>query len=894
MNILRSGHPRGPRRTTVRLSLLATTIALALGAQAQEAPVAEAPEADGQEGEVSFDASFFPSGMAPRVDLARFGREGYVPAGTYRGDIIVNGQWQGTSDIVYADVDGQSQLCLSAERLQVLGVDLTRLHDDAGNQPAQVLPDGDFCGDIAQYIPGASTEFDAGSQVLRISVPQIYMAADARGYVDPSQWQSGINAFSLGYTSNVYRASRGGDVRYSAYAGVNATLRMGNWQAIHRGALSLGDGAQSGYRSNMAYLQHDIVPLQAQLVIGDTDTNGETFDSVRLRGVRLASDDRMLPQSQRGFAPIIRGTAESNARVVVRQRGVIVHEISVAPGPFAIDDLYATGYGGDLDVEVQEADGRSRTFVVPFSAVPQLLRPGQDRWSINAGRINEINQQNAPLLLQGSYQRGLSNTLTAYAGTSVGEDYRAGLLGAAVNTAAGAFAADVTVARTTVAGTDALQGNSLRLSYSKNIAETGTNIAMAAHRYSTSGYVSLRDWASRRDAVARGLDSDAVMRQRTRMDISLNQRLGERGGQLYVVGSSRDFWNSPGRQVDLSAGYSNQWRTLSYSLSFQRTRDSLDWRQPGLPGLPGQADLQPAARDTRVDNRLFLTLSMPLGKASRAPLASLMQTRSGRAATSTQLNISGVAPGDDRFNYNAALSHAADTTTSNLSGQYRGARAQVGANVTQGNGYTQMGLGASGGLVVHDGGITLAPALGDTMALVHADGAAGARVENGNGAVLNKSGFAVVPYLQPYERNAVTLDPKGTDIGVEMQETAQFVAPRAGTLVRLEFPTKRANALMIDATTPDGTPLPFGADVVDAKGNSVGVVGQGSRVLVNDLQQSGTVNVQWGASQAEQCALDVVLPAIAGRTDYQIVQGTCRPLAAQSAATAAVAGLGAP
>ena len=66
---------------------------------------------------------------------------------------------------------------------------------------------------------------------------------------------------------------------------------------------------------------------------------GELFDSVRLRGASLFSDDRMLPDSQTGFAPVVRGVAETNARVSVRQRGVLLDEVSVAPGPFVLNDF---------------------------------------------------------------------------------------------------------------------------------------------------------------------------------------------------------------------------------------------------------------------------------------------------------------------------------------------------------------------------------------------------------------------------------------------------------------------------------------------------------------------------------------------------------------------------
>ncbi|NYY75295.1 hypothetical protein DMI60_17485 [Escherichia coli] len=42
---------------------------------------------------------------------------------------------------------------------------------------------------------------------------------------------------------------------------------------------------------------------------------------------------------------------------------------------FAIDDLSPSGYGSDLIVTIEEADGTKRTFSQPFSSVVQMLRP---------------------------------------------------------------------------------------------------------------------------------------------------------------------------------------------------------------------------------------------------------------------------------------------------------------------------------------------------------------------------------------------------------------------------------------------------------------------------------------------------------------------------------------
>ncbi|SET29703.1 fimbria/pilus outer membrane usher protein [Stenotrophomonas indicatrix] len=835
----------------------------------------------GIDDELVFDAAFLPAGASSRLDLERFAQADYVAPGTYRGDIRLNGQWQARTDILYREVEGVSRLCLDPASLQAYGIAPDRLRLDPARPPELAWPQAVFCGTIGDIVPDASATFDAGSQTLELQVPQLYLRSEARGHVDPSQWDAGVRAFALSYNANAYHYDSGGASRYSGFVGLNATGRLAGWQLVHQGAMTLGGSQSQRYRSTAAYLQHDIVPWKAQLVLGDTSTPGDLFESVRLQGLRVGSDDRMLPQSQRGFAPVIRGVAETNARVIVRQRGAVLHEASVAPGPFELDDLYPTGYAGDLEVEVREADGRSRRFTVPYSAVPQLLRPGQSRWSISAGRVDESTLRAAPDMLQLQYQRGLSNTLSTYGGVVAGQDYHAGLAGAAINTSFGALAADVSLARTAVQGLPTMSGSSFRLAYNRNVVRTGTSFAVAAYRYATRDYVGLRDWASLRDARARDLDIDTVARQRNRMDLSMNQRLGERGGQLFVIGTRRDFWNAPGRQLDLSIGYSNQWKALSYSLNFQRTRDSIDFGRDHLQdSIPGAIVPELRAQQARVDNRLMLMVSLPLGRSPRAPLGNLMHNRSRNGEPATQLSTNGLYARDDRFSYGATLSRIAGSNSVDLNGGYRGSRGQWSASVSRGSRYSQLGMGATGGMVLHGDGLTFAPPLGDTIALVHAAGAAGARIENGGGARLDKRGYAVVPFLTPYQLNTISIDPKGTGFDVELQETARSVAPRAGSLVRLGFSTRASHGLMVDARTNDDRPLPFGAEATDAEGTPIGVVGQGSRLLLSGLQASGPVQVQWGPGSDEHCVMQVDVPSARSSGEYTVLEARCEMSAA--------------
>ncbi len=65
----------------------------------------------------------------------------------------------------------------------------------------------------------------------------------------------------------------------------------------------------------------------------------------------------MLPSALASYAPTIRGVANSNAKVTVTQSGYKIYETTVPPGEFVIDDISPSGFGSELVVTIEEADG---------------------------------------------------------------------------------------------------------------------------------------------------------------------------------------------------------------------------------------------------------------------------------------------------------------------------------------------------------------------------------------------------------------------------------------------------------------------------------------------------------------------------------------------------------
>jgi outer membrane usher protein len=161
-------------------------------------------------------------------------------------------------------------------------------------------------------------------------------------------------------------------------------------------------------------------------------------------------------------------------------------------------------------------------------------------------------------------------------------------------------------------------------------------------------------------------------------------------------------------------------------------------------------------------------------------------------------------------------------------------------------------------------GAAFTPNMGDTVAVVEASDAAGARLANGAGLRVDRWGHAVVSGMQPYSNNDIELDPKGLPINIALKSTVQRTAPTAGAVVRLKFETENmGKPAVMRVSQADGKPLPFGSEVFDAENRSVGTVAQGSRIIATGLKaDAGTLNVKWGEAPEQRCAVRYQLPAV--------------------------------
>lgn len=835
----------------------------------------------------------------PTVNISSFDRGTRILPGQYLSDLYVNQVWMGRADVNLRAAGNDPtdvRPCFDRALLDRIGVDAGRLASSAD----VLLQDPARCAVLPELVKDGVASFDPGEQRLDISLPQAAMRRSARGYVDPKLWDNGVTAARLAYNVNLYRNDSTVYSSTQTYVGLNAGFNIGAWRLQHIGSYSNSAQTGSHYQSVQTSLQRAILPLKSQLLIGDAFTDGTMFDSVGFRGVQMSTDDRMIPESQRGYAPVVHGIAYSNARVQIRQNGSILYETTVAPGAFEINDLYPTGYGGDLDVIITEADGSVRVSRVPYAATVNALREGTTYYSFTAGQYRNYTGDSKPWLVQATYKHGINNLLTGYSGLTAAEGYTSVVAGAAFNTTWGAIGADLTEAITRLRDGSSQQGQSLRLSYSKLVPVINTNILVAAYRYSSAGYYSLQDAMALRDPLAAspaalnpaGPNSAnpfassatanvsayplfAGLRTRGRLQLTVNQALPEGYGNFYFTGSAQSYWGRASHDTQFQFGYNNVYKMVSYGVSASREFN---------------------VTDGRWDNRFMVSVSIPLGSAIHAPYLTTSVQKDSIGSATIQSTMTGTLGENNTFNYSMSAAHSEGGPASSnnnfaASANYVTSIASVGANTSKGTGYTQAGLSASGGLVAYSGGVAFTPTPGDTEAIVEAADAAGARVVNGIGLRVDPWGHAVVSGLTPFARNQVEIDPKGLPLGVELNSTVLETAPTSGAVVRIKFETENGGrAAVLRLTLPDGSPLPFGAVVSNETGVILGTVAQSGRVLLRGLAaHNSTLFAKWGVDGNQSCVASYALPDSSARARGTLVvtDAVCRVNPASAATSQA-------
>ena len=797
--------------------------------------------------EYIFDEAFFQGSHVNRNALLQLSDDDAgITTGDYKVAVYINNQFFENTTIRFIETQNKKiEPCFTDEFLQRTSI-ITK----------DVIT-SDTCQTLEQAIGVGTSKFDISQLRLDLSIPQSQIKHAPRGYVDPFQLTIGQSIGFVNYHANYfYSNNERFNKKYtqdSTYISLNGGINFGKWQYRQQSSLSHTDQG-TRWDNIRSYVKRPLTSIQSELKLGQLTSSGRFFSGLSFNGLSLSTDDRMLPDSVRGYAPVVQGVAKSTAKVSIYQNGRELYQTTVAPGTFKISDLYPTSYNGDLQVIVTESDGSVSQFKVPFSAVPESVRQGSFKYSWDIGQTRDIGDDTNFTNLTTQY--GVNNYLTINNGLRLADDYLSVMMGTAYTNFFGALGFDTTFSSTKLPNKKKLDGWMFGATYSKTFQSTDTSVALAGYRFSTEGYLDLSDVIGMRKSIKNGTPfQSSTYNERSRTSLTINQPL-KQYGSLYLTGSISEYRDEKPDDVQLQLGYG---KTLSNGISLNLTVSKQKYAYQNANEISGIKGYRDFKYDTNTTYGLSINFPLEKSKSVKDLNLQLNQSNSER---NYQATIHGDFTKFEDFNYNLGANYDERSNIKVINGgiNKRFNNVNTAMTLSKGQHYWQGSANVQGALAIHGGGITFGPYLSDTFALVKAKGAQGASILNSQKTKVNRFGYALIPALTPYRYNTISLNPEGMSANTELVSGDTKIAPYSGSSVLVNFNTKQGYPMLIKSNLDDQSNIPFGSEVFSETGENIGLSGQNGQIYFRAEKTNGTILVSWGDEADEKCSIDYNIP----------------------------------
>ncbi len=749
-----------------------------------------------------------------------------------------------------AHFDAEGRICLSDALLRLAGLRPVPSSGKTANPASPpradrlAQPVALDCRAFLDAFPTTAVHLLPEQQAVELVTPPEAVAARAA----PSPvYTTGGAAAILNYNVLAgYSRSMGGASRF-LQGSVESGFNYQGWVVRSQDAFSMRDGSRQ-WSHVQAYGQRSFTGYRTALQIGQLMAQGDITGGAPITGVQIAPEQALLPRGS--GSPMIQGIAHSQARVEVRQGGILIHSTVVPPGPFSFSELPLLSTRRDVTVEVIEADGRRHGFSIPAAAVQQLNIGPPAGFSMSLGKLRNLGGAAGPAPWLASVAHGfaLGSRVNLSHGVTLASGYRAlgirldaqpaGWLG----TSAQLVGADNP--RRHARGVKATLLGSARLAagFSMDVSETRQS----------RGYSDLLDVprpalpSSPGHAIAPGLDRD---RPEVRRTIGLSWSGAALGNFNLSYDGTRFFHGLTSRRLFVSWG--KRLGLVNLSISAER---ALGARRGGHDG----------------DN-LYVSASFALGRHDTAIYGTRSGTRRGVGVRT------GAALGEHAsYSLSAERDNpgTAPSASANLNLTPRHVQLALGSAVAAGS--RSWSVQASGAAVWHADGLSFSPyPVRDTFGIATVGRVAGIALHTPAGKVWTDAwGRAVIPSLPAYGGAQVEVMVASLKRNMDLANGYRRIHAARGAVGKLQFAISKVRRALLNVTAEDGGGIPQGSAIVDTQGRLVTLAGAGNMVFLPDLtEQALFARHPDGAS----CRLEFAIPRQAPADSvYERIDAVCR------------------
>ncbi|TDW20215.1 outer membrane usher protein [Rhizobium azibense] len=550
--------------------------------------------------------------------------------------------------------------------------------------------------------------------------------------------------------------------------------------------------------------------------IGDFTTGGLSWTRpVYFGGIQAQRNFSLRSDLVTEPLPAFSGTAAVPSTLEIYSQNVRTYSGDVPAGPFQVTNLPAFSGSGEARVVLRDSLGRETTQTLPFYSSNLLLREGLLDFSVEGGvpRRNfgiESDDYDDRIMGVATARYGLTDWLTLESHFEGGENLLNGGVGAAFPVGPWGVASVAAAASTSDAGSGALFNASLELS--NGDWSIYARMQRAFDNYHDIASVTAEPASTRSGDLP--VFSAGVPRALDQVTVSVPSPLDL---------SSLNFSYT---RLENADGEKSQIAGVSFSQTFKRATFYAS----------AFADL-----DNGDSFGVFAGLSIPLGDNVSAN--------------------TGVESGPDGFNVvadiskseqqeNGSIGWRARTSEGKVSNReaavsYRAPFARFEGGVQQYDSDFRATAQMDGAVAVAGGDVFATNRIEDAFAVVDV-GTPGVDVQQQNRPVgkTNGSGRILVPNLNSYEPNTVSIDPKNLPVDADVPATREVVVPadRSGVVVKFGV-SDAPEAALVTIKDKNGAPLQAGLSGKLQGAGDEFVIGYDGQAYIRGLAARNSIDV---------------------------------------------------
>jgi outer membrane usher protein len=650
-------------------------------------------------------------------------------------------------------------------------------------------------------IPGLRYRYDAARQAIDLQVP------------DSIRKPYTFNTRELTATPRA-TSSRGFVINYDAFAQSNTDAQLAIWSEERyfdpTGVFS-NTGIAYLYRNQHRYTRYDTSwsisnpDTLNTTQIGDTISSSLAWSrSIRISGFQWRSNFALRPDLVTFPVPALGGSAVVPSSVDLYINSVRQYSGNVPSGPFIVNSVPGITGAGQATVITHDALGRTVATSVPLYVDTRLLASGLSSYSFEAGflrrnyGIDSFDYDPRPAM-SGSARYGVNDFLTVEGhAEATGGLYNAGG-GALVRLGmAGVVNGSLSGSAGRLAGTQASLGYELIEPHFSIDAQT------------------IRAFGNYGDLAAR--DGTPVPTATDQVTLALPFYSSQTISLSYIGFKVPQALPSQIGSVSYTVSFGN---LMSLNLSAYQ-----DFKQHDSRGV-------------------FLSMSFGLGHNTS------INATLGRQNGQSNYNVNAIRPPDydGGWGWGVQTADAGATPFRQAQVQYLGRDGEVTAAAQNIAGQTSASIDVTGAIVLMDHSVQPSRRIDDGFALVSTDGVAGIPVLHENRVIgtTDGGGHLLIPDLNAYQHNQVSIDSMNLPADARIATTAMDLVPQAQSGVLAQFGVTRYSAASVILHGPDGQVLPPGARVHHEESGKDTIVGYDGLTFIDTLQHDNHLEIDSGA-----------------------------------------------